>query len=297
MSERPDPEQRRSDAQAAPKAASAPAGADGSRASAYVPLPGQSKGKSKALLALAALIAAGAIGGGMMVFRPAPPPQAPIAAAAVAEHKVLWVGEKDVNAAATEALRKNDQKGAAAAGVVVVAAAAAVAPTPAVPPSTVQTPTPPPAPAQTPAPVQTPSPAPVAQTPAAPTSSPLPVAPPELVNPPKAAPQSGITPEAAKAVTGDGFTMFQMQLIDDCAEDGDVVQVFVDGVPMGFLSLSHSGASLNIPLKKGETHKITITAVRDGGGGVTLGLRTSIGDVVSRNLMVGQSDTWDIGFK
>ncbi|UPT73498.1 MAG: hypothetical protein M0D55_16750 [Elusimicrobiota bacterium] len=117
------------------------------------------------------------------------------------------------------------------------------------------------------------------------------------MNAPASAPQSALTPQGIAAVRADGFTVFQMRMLDNVDQDGDVVQVSVDGVPMSFLSLTHAGATLEIPLKKGESHTITITAVKDGVGGITLGMSTSVGDLTSRRLAVGESETWTIGFK
>ncbi|MBI5246724.1 MAG: hypothetical protein HY923_06050 [Elusimicrobia bacterium] len=251
MPEQPEPEPQKAKPQAAPKASSS-SGADVSPASAYVPLPGAPKPKSRAVLALAALIAAGALGGAALYFKgPSGPP--PGVVAAVQEKKVLFVSDADVNVAATKRLRES---GAPAVANTMGAGG------------------------------------PVKQ--AAP---PLPVAPPELVNPPASAPQSALTPQGQAAVRADGYSIFSMQLIDDVAQDGDVVQISVDGVPVSFLSLTHAGATLDIPLKKGESHVITVTGVRDGTGGITLGLRTSVGDVTSRNLAVGESESWTIGFK
>ena len=285
MPEQPNPEPQKSNPESAPKAApsSFNAGADASRASAYVPLPGGSKGKNRAMLALAALIAAGALAGTALYVRaPSGSPSGVIAA--VKQEKTLFVSDADINVAATERVRKADPSAAAPAvmrragtmgeGPVTMGGGGPLPPA-ALPPVAAQT--------QPPADNRA--------------SSPLPTVPPELMNPPVSAPQSALTPQGQVAVRADGYSIFSMQLIDDVAEDGDVVQISVDGVPVSFLSLSHAGATLDIPLKKGESHQIKVTAVRDGTGGVTLGLRTSVGDVVSRNLQVGESDSWTIGFK
>lgn len=247
MSEQPSPEPQKSKAEASPKASSSPHGAAPSRAQAYIPLPGQPKPGGRGVLLLAALIAAGALGGTAWHFRePAPPPT--VVAAAASEEKVLTVTDADISVEATRRVRE--------------------------------------------------APAPAA--PAAPetrASSPLPVAPPELVSPAATAPQSALTARGQEAVRSDGYSIFSMRLIDDVAQDGDVVQISIDGVPMSYLSLTHAGATLEIPLKKGQSHRITVTAVRDGTGGVTLGLQTSAGMILSRNMAVGESDSWTIDYK
>jgi len=283
MSEQPDPQPQKSKADAAPKAASAPQGLDPSRASAYVPLPGPPAAKGRGLLVLAALIAAGALAGTAIHYRQ-PSGPAPVAIAAGQEDKVLTVTDADLNAAATERVR-NSPAPAAAAGA--AGAAVAMGGDPAAP--------------QTPAAAAPAAPLPAGPAPAVPAenraSSPLPVVPPELMSPAPSAPQSVLTPRGQEAVRSDGWSMFSMRLIDDVDQDGDVVQISVDGVPVSYLALTHAGATLEIPLKKGESHRVTVTAVRDGVGGVTLGLQTSAGTVVSRRMLVGESDSWTIDYK
>lgn len=257
MTEQPDPEPQKSKPEAAHKPASSPFSADPLLASAYVPLPGRRPGKSRGLLALAALIAAGAMAGVVAYYRaPSGPP--PVVVAAARAEKTIVVTDADVDDAATRRVR---------AEPAMAAAAAADEGAPAAPPVERRA------------------------------SSPLPVVPPELLSPAPAAPQSALTPKGHEAVRSDGYSIFSMRLIDDVAEDGDVVQISIDGVPMSYLSLSHGGATLEIPLKKGESHRITITAVRDGTGGVTLGLQTTAGTFLSRNMAVGESDTWTVDYK
>lgn len=278
MSEQPSPEPRKPQADAAPKAASAPQGLDPSRGQAYIPLPGQPKAKGRGILVLAALVAAGALAGTAIHYRQ-PPAPTPVVAAAPSEDKVLTVTAADISAAATERVRNSPAP--AAAGAMGSA------------PTTMGT--------GAPASPQAPAAAPASPAPAVPaenrTSSPLPVVPPELIAPAASAPQSVLTAQGQEAVRNDGYSIFSMRLIDDVAQDGDVVQISIDGVPMSYLSLSHAGATLEIPLKKGESHRITVTAVRDGNGGITLGLQTSAGTILSRNMAVGESDSWTIDYK
>lgn len=268
MTEQPDPEPQKPQAGAAPKPGSAPQGLDPSRAQAYVPLPGRPPGRGRAILALAALIAAGALAGTAVHFRPPSGPP-PIAIAVAQRDKVLTVTDADISLAATERVRKSAATQAAAG-----------------------------APAAPSVPVRQ---APPAGAPGAPVenraSSPLPVAPPELISPAASAPQSVLTPRGQQAVRSDGFSIFSMKLLDNMDQDGDVVMISIDGVPMSYLSLTNAGATLEIPLKKGESHQITVTATHDGVGGVTLGLETSAGTILSRNMAVGESETWTIDYK
>lgn len=288
MTEQPNPEPQKSKSEAAPKSASSPRSVDPLLASAYVPLPGRRPGKSRGLLALAALIAAGALTGVVAYYRaPAGPP--PTAIAAARSEKTIVVTDADISVAATERVRGEPAvavTAAAAGGAVSAMGDQGVAGSGAKDDGgAVADPVAPP--------LGAPGAAPAEQR----ASSPLPIAPQELVSPAPTAPQSMLTPRGHEAVRSDGFAIFSMRLIDDVAEDGDVVQVSIDGVPMSYLSLSHGGATLEIPLKKGESHRVTITAVRDGTGGVTLGLQTTAGTFLSRTMAVGESENWVVDYK
>lgn len=87
---------------------------------------------------------------------------------------------------------------------------------------------------------------------------------------------------------------FQVELFDCCDEDGDVVDVAVNGQSFATVPIVHQGTRITIPLSRGP-NTITIQGVRDGGGGVTLGLATSKGHFFMRYLAVGEA--CDIGVR
>lgn len=81
--------------------------------------------------------------------------------------------------------------------------------------------------------------------------------------------------------------LFQLELFDCCDEDGDIVEVLVNGQSFATVPIMHAGTTLTIPLSTGD-NSIVIRGTRDGGGGVTLGVRTSEGEFFSRYLWVGE---------
>jgi len=81
--------------------------------------------------------------------------------------------------------------------------------------------------------------------------------------------------------------LFEIELFDCCDEDGDVVEVKVNGTSFATVPIVHGGTKLAIPLKQGN-NTVSIRGVRDGGGGVTLSFRTSRGDYYARSMRVGQ---------
>ena len=91
--------------------------------------------------------------------------------------------------------------------------------------------------------------------------------------------------------------LFTLHILDWCMEDGDVVALSVDGMPIGQVMITHAGADITIPLKQGQSQTLTVTAVHDGGGGVTFGASSSLGDMRTRSMAVGESETWIISFE
>lgn len=81
--------------------------------------------------------------------------------------------------------------------------------------------------------------------------------------------------------------LFEIELFDCCDEDGDVVEVIVNGSPFATVPILHGGTKVAVPLAQGN-NKIAIRGVKDGGGGVTLSFRTSRGDYYARSMRVGE---------
>lgn len=82
--------------------------------------------------------------------------------------------------------------------------------------------------------------------------------------------------------------LFQIELFDCCDEDGDVVEILVNGTSFATVPITNGGTVLAIPLSRGQ-NSVTLLATRDGGGGVTVSLRTSRGDYFARYMDEGES--------
>lgn len=142
--------------------------------------------------------------------------------------------------------------------------------------------------------------APPAAPSAAPSGSPSPI-PPSGMDLVKREPTRGelaALPAPVKDAIKDGrMGLFTLHILDWCMEDGDVVALSVDGMPIGQVMITHAGADITIPLKQGQSQTLTVTAVHDGGGGVTFGASSSLGDMRTRSMAVGESETWIISFE
>lgn len=114
----------------------------------------------------------------------------------------------------------------------------------------------------------------------------------------KIPPELERAPQSVRDAVRDGrMSLFTVRLMDFVAEDGDIVDVYVDGQPVGQLQLSNTGNVLSIPLTPGKQHSFGVTAVHDGGGGVTFGAQSSAGEMTTRIMGVGESETWTITFR
>jgi hypothetical protein len=101
-------------------------------------------------------------------------------------------------------------------------------------------------------------------------------------------------PRLIEQIKSGDLKFFAVRLIDNVAEDGDIVEIALDGKKVGQIRLSHLGATIHIPLNQNAQHTLEILAILDGGGGVTLGASTSTGSVYSKVLQVGESDIWHL---
>jgi len=81
--------------------------------------------------------------------------------------------------------------------------------------------------------------------------------------------------------------LFHIELFDCCQEDGDVVDLTVNGSHFATVPITNAGTMISVPLSTGN-NSIAIQGTRDGRGGVTLSLTTSRGDFFTRRMRVGE---------
>ena len=102
-------------------------------------------------------------------------------------------------------------------------------------------------------------------------------------------------PEETRAGIADGRqVIYSLHVLDDIAEDGDIVEIFVNGTSYGQVLLSNAGQDVLIPLPAGTNAQVHVLAVQDGGGGVTFGVTTSQGEIRSTVMPQGGSDDWSV---
>ncbi len=88
-------------------------------------------------------------------------------------------------------------------------------------------------------------------------------------------------------LTGDA-KFHHLFLFDSCDEDGDIVEVLVNGDRFGIVPITHRGATISIPISSTQTTNLSIRGLRDGTGGITVGTITSSGKTYLRRMTVGE---------
>lgn len=86
---------------------------------------------------------------------------------------------------------------------------------------------------------------------------------------------------------------FKVHLFDCCDEDGDVVDILVNGNVFATVPITHKGMTLSIPLRPGN-NTITMRGVKDGQGGITVSFATSRGNYYCRAMRVGEEYTMGV---
>jgi hypothetical protein len=100
------------------------------------------------------------------------------------------------------------------------------------------------------------------------------------------------SPATAADIQSGRCVLYRLILLDFLAEDGDHAELFVDGVGHGDVYLKNAGKEFLIPLIPGKPSQMKLLATGDGGGGVTVGFVSSLGEARTRLLNAGQSEEW-----
>jgi hypothetical protein len=99
---------------------------------------------------------------------------------------------------------------------------------------------------------------------------------------------ASLTPGMTEAVRGGDADYYHVFLFDSCAEDGDVVNLLIDGAPYAQIPITHAGTTLTVPLRGSGPQSVGLEGVHDGGGGITVACRTSQGEFFMKVMGVGE---------
>jgi hypothetical protein len=105
------------------------------------------------------------------------------------------------------------------------------------------------------------------------------------------------TPETRQAIVEGKTMIYKVHVLDNAFEDGDQVEIFVNGQSKGVVSLTNAGKDIELEFTPGTTVDFRTVATTDGGGGVTFGASTATGETRSRVMQVSESDLWQLTVK
>src|SRR5262249_3888196 len=100
------------------------------------------------------------------------------------------------------------------------------------------------------------------------------------------------SPETRQDIVEGRTMLYKVHVLDNVFEDGDGVEVFINGQSRGQVNLTNAGSDIDLAFTPGTTVEFKSVATKDGGGGVTFGASTASGETRSRVMNVGESDIW-----
>jgi hypothetical protein len=107
--------------------------------------------------------------------------------------------------------------------------------------------------------------------------------------------QAKSNPQLADDFKSGRRVLYRVHLLDYLDEDGDHAELFVNGVSLGDVYLRNAGTEILIPLMAGAPTQIKLLATVDGGGGgVTVGFVSSLGEARTRTMQVGEFEEWQV---
>lgn len=100
------------------------------------------------------------------------------------------------------------------------------------------------------------------------------------------------SPEFVQALKDGKVQFYAVRLYDTCVEDGDVVTLRLSsGVDIGPVPLTNAGTTVSFPVVANEAPQVTVIGVKDGTGGITVGVQTSGGMWYSGIIPEGGTET------
>ena len=106
---------------------------------------------------------------------------------------------------------------------------------------------------------------------------------------PAGSPKPTISHGLAEDLKGGKMKLYNVKLWDSCAQDGDIVEIMVDGKPFCHVLLANAPQDVAVPVPVSGNPQITLRGVTDGGGGITVGCQTSGGQYFADVFAPGES--------
>ena len=109
---------------------------------------------------------------------------------------------------------------------------------------------------------------------------------------------SNPSPEFVQSLKDGKVSFYAVRLYDTCVEDGDVVTLRLgSGVDIGPVPLTNAGTTITVPVVSGQPPQVTVIGVKDGTGGITVGVQTSGGMWYSGIIPEGGTETMPLAVR
>lgn len=111
------------------------------------------------------------------------------------------------------------------------------------------------------------------------------------------APAPSLSPGMRTEIQNGDTEFFHIYLYDSCCQDGDVVEILLNGESAFLVPITNSGSTLSVPVSRTSVTTIAVRGIFDGGGGITVACRTSEGDGFVRVMEEGELQTLGVVVK
>lgn len=116
--------------------------------------------------------------------------------------------------------------------------------------------------------------------------------------------ESGVLPQMLEKsssniidkIKKDKMKFYSFKIPGSIINDGDEVEISIDGETYSRFFLSQAEVRLSIPIEFGKSKILNIKAIRDAGDGITFGAKLHNAEFLLDNLLAGESDTVYLGF-
>ncbi len=105
------------------------------------------------------------------------------------------------------------------------------------------------------------------------------------------------SPVIIEKIKNGEMKFYSLKVSENFDDNGDEVEILVDGQSFASLVLSSSEKTITIPIEFGKTKMITVKALRDNGDGITFGAHLINSSFLLNNIQVGESDSVYLGFR
>lgn len=104
------------------------------------------------------------------------------------------------------------------------------------------------------------------------------------------------SPVIQQKIRNGEMKFYSFKVMESIDDDGDEIEISIDGMPYSSFTLSQSEVRISIPIEFGKSKLLSIKATRDAGDGITFGAKLINAEFMLDNILIGGSDRVYLGF-